>query len=42
MTDLLYDRVVAALGQQYRVDSEIGRGGMSVVYRAVDLPSLVL
>jgi serine/threonine-protein kinase len=37
MTDLLYDRVVAALGQQYRVDSEIGRGGMSVVYRAVDL-----
>ncbi len=37
MTDLLYDRVVAALGQQYRVDSEIGRGGMSVVYRAVDV-----
>jgi serine/threonine protein kinase len=37
MSDLLYDRVVAALGQQYRVDSEIGRGGMSVVYRAVDI-----
>jgi len=37
MSDLLYDRVVAALGQQYRVDSEIGRGGMSVVYRALDL-----
>jgi hypothetical protein len=37
MSDLLYDRVVAALGQQYRVDSEIGRGGTSVVYRAIDL-----
>ncbi len=37
MTDILFDRVVAALGQQYRVDGEIGRGGTSVVYRAVDL-----
>lgn len=37
MTDLLFDRVVAALGQQYRVDGEIGRGGTSVVYRALDL-----
>jgi hypothetical protein len=37
MSDLLYDRVVAALGTQYRVDGEIGRGGTSVVYRAIDL-----
>src|SRR6476660_4530182 len=37
MSDLLLERVVAALGHQYRVESEIGRGGMSVVYRATDL-----
>ena len=33
----LQDRVVAALGRQYEVDCEIGRGGMSVVYRARDI-----
>jgi serine/threonine protein kinase len=33
----LQDRVVAALGRQYHVECEIGRGGMSVVYRARDV-----
>ncbi|HKH94839.1 MAG TPA: protein kinase [Gemmatimonadaceae bacterium] len=37
MTDLLLDRLVAAVGAQYRVDAEIGRGGMAVVYRATDV-----
>ena len=37
MTDSLTARVVGALGHQYQVESEIGRGGMSVVYRARDI-----
>jgi tRNA A-37 threonylcarbamoyl transferase component Bud32 len=37
VTDQLRDRVVAALGDQYAVEGELGRGGMSVVYAARDL-----
>src|SRR6188768_599754 len=33
----LRDRVIDALGSQYALEDEIGRGGMSVVYRALDL-----
>ena len=37
MSDLLLDRLVAAVGAQFLVDAEIGRGGMAVVYRATDV-----
>jgi serine/threonine-protein kinase len=37
VTDHLLDRLVVAVGTQYLVDAEIGRGGMAVVYRARDL-----
>ena len=37
MTDHLLDRLVVAVGTQYLVDAEIGRGGMAVVYRARDV-----
>src|SRR5687768_12330712 len=33
----LQERVVDAIGSQYALEGEIGRGGMSVVYRAKDL-----
>ncbi|GLC24115.1 serine/threonine-protein kinase [Roseisolibacter agri] len=34
MTDLLLDRVVAAIGDRFEIGDELGRGGMAVVYRA--------
>jgi serine/threonine-protein kinase len=37
VTDHLLDRLIVAVGTQYLVDREIGRGGMAVVYRATDL-----
>jgi serine/threonine protein kinase len=37
VTDHLLDRLVVAVGTQYLVDTEIGRGGMAVVYRARDV-----
>ena len=37
MTDYLRDRVTVAVGERYLIEDEIGRGGMAVVYRAIDL-----
>ena len=37
LSDPLYERVIAAVQHQYALEKEIGRGGMSVVYRARDI-----
>jgi hypothetical protein len=37
VNDYLRDRVTVAVGNQYVIEREIGRGGMAVVYRAVDV-----
>jgi serine/threonine-protein kinase len=37
MADQLRERVVAAIGDSYEIEAEIGRGGMAAVYRARDL-----
>jgi hypothetical protein len=34
--DPLLDRVVASIGDRYLIESELGRGGMAVVYGALD------
>ncbi len=36
MADQLRERVVAAIGDNYEIEAEIGRGGMAAVYRARD------
>ncbi|GAC1514787.1 MAG: hypothetical protein NVS1B4_03330 [Gemmatimonadaceae bacterium] len=37
MSDPLRDRVIVAVGEHYLIEDELGRGGMAVVYRALDL-----
>jgi serine/threonine protein kinase len=35
--DHLHDRLVAAVGEHYLIEAELGRGGMAAVFRALDL-----
>ena len=37
MSDYLHDRLVAAVGDHYLIEAELGRGGMAAVYRARDV-----
>ena len=37
MSDHLRDRVIAAVGEHYLIEAELGRGGMAAVYGALDL-----
>jgi len=37
VNDYLRDRVTVAVGNQYLIENEVGRGGMAVVYRATDV-----
>jgi serine/threonine protein kinase len=37
VNDYLRDRITVAVGSEYLIENEIGRGGMAVVYRATDL-----
>ena len=37
MNDYLRDRLVAAVGNHYLIEEELGRGGMAAVFRALDV-----
>jgi len=37
VNDYLRDRITVAVGNEYLIEHEVGRGGMAVVYRATDL-----
>ena len=37
MNDYLHDRLVAAVGDHYLIETELGRGGMAAVFGALDL-----
>jgi serine/threonine protein kinase len=37
VSDYLHDRLVAAVGDHYQIEAELGRGGMAAVFRARDV-----